>query len=86
MGETETRGLGLSETLKIDLSTDKSTIFAELDPVGNSNIVMSGKWDGKLIRGLIRAIEHQYKIIKLNARRDSLAKRFEEAKNVSGSI
>lgn len=60
--------------LEPDTSSDERTIYVELDKNGIPNVVLGGVWSGRLLMGAIRAIEKQYRLRKLSARREALAK------------
>lgn len=79
------KGIELSETLKPSGDKSMSTLYLEINENGNNNVVLTGLWNGTLVRGALRAVEQKYKQIKAGAKREALAKQTKEANNVTGT-
>jgi hypothetical protein len=76
--DNEARGISLSDSLSASVSVDvkeEKTIFLRFIEGKVPEVVLTGLWGGRDLQGAIKAIEKQYKLRKLTARRDSLANR-----------
>ena len=68
-------GISFSSALGVppSLDRDEKSIYVAING-GIPEVVLSGKWDGRMLSGAIKAIEKQYKMRKLTAKRESLAR------------
>lgn len=75
MGDKEARGISLSDSLSasVDHSFEERTIYVNATLGKLPEVTLTGSWDGRLLQGAIKAIEKQYRLRKLTARRNDLA-------------